>query len=98
MLNTVHDSLVFQIPRKYVHQMPAFIQDYGVKQVAKKYPWLPVPFSWDVEVGANYGDLMSIPSFLSNNPELTTGEEDDYMDLEIRNALAEEATAEHNAA
>jgi DNA polymerase I-like protein with 3'-5' exonuclease and polymerase domains len=98
MLNTVHDSLVFQIPKKYVQQMPAFIQDYGVKQVAKKYPWLPVPFSWDVEVGANYGDLMSIPSFLSNNPELTTGEEDDYMDLEIRNALAEEATAEHAAA
>jgi DNA polymerase I-like protein with 3'-5' exonuclease and polymerase domains len=98
MLNTVHDSLVFQIPKKYVHQMPAFIQDYGVKQVAKKYPWLPVPFSWDVEVGANYGDLMSVASFLSNNPELTTGDEDDYMDLEIRNALAEEATAEHQAA
>jgi DNA polymerase I-like protein with 3'-5' exonuclease and polymerase domains len=98
MLNTVHDSLVFQIPKKYVYQMPAFIQDYGVKQVAKKYPWLPVPFSWDVEVGANYGDLMTVASFLSNNPELTTGEEDDYMDLEIRNALAEEATAEHAAA
>jgi DNA polymerase I-like protein with 3'-5' exonuclease and polymerase domains len=97
MLNTVHDSLVFQIPKKYVHQMPAFIQDYGVKQVAKKYPWLPVPFSWDVEVGANYGDLMSVASFLSSNPEFASGEEDDYMDLEIRNALAEEATAEHAA-
>jgi DNA polymerase I-like protein with 3'-5' exonuclease and polymerase domains/uracil-DNA glycosylase len=97
MLNTVHDSLVFQIPKKYAYQMPAFIQDYGVKQVAKKYPWLPVPFSWDVEVGANYGDLMSVASFLSSNPEFASGEEDDYMDLEIRNALAEEATAEHAA-
>jgi DNA polymerase-1 len=98
MLNTVHDSLVFQIPKTYVHQMPDFINDYGVKQVAKKYPWLPVPFSWDVEVGKTYGDLMPVASYLSDNPELAKQEDDeDYIDLEIRNELAEEATAERLA-
>ena len=100
MLNTVHDSLVFQIPKKYVHQMPAFIQDYGVKQVAQKFPWLPVPFSWDVEVGKTYGDLMPVSAFLSDHPELakSDNDDDDYLDLEIRNALAEEGAAEQSAA
>jgi DNA polymerase I-like protein with 3'-5' exonuclease and polymerase domains len=100
MLNTVHDSLVFQIPKKYVHQMPAFIQDYGVKQVAQKFPWLPVPFSWDVEVGNTYGDLMPVNTFLSDHPELakSDNDDDDYLDLEIRNALAAEGAAEQSAA
>jgi DNA polymerase I-like protein with 3'-5' exonuclease and polymerase domains len=97
LVNTVHDSLVFEIPTKYVHQMPAFIQDYGVKQIAKKYPWMPVPFSWDTEVGNTYGDLMSIPSFLSANPEVKEDDVDEYIDLEIRNEL-EAAGAEERAA
>jgi DNA polymerase-1 len=91
VLNTVHDSLVFEIPKKYVHQMPDFINDYGMKQIAKKYPWLPVPFTWDVSVGPTYGDLMSVESYLSNNPEIQS-DEDDYIDLEIRNELYDEAT------
>jgi DNA polymerase-1 len=97
LVNTVHDSLVFEIPTKYVHQMPAFIQDYGVKQIAKKYPWLPVPFPWDTEVGNTYGDLMSVPSFLSANPEVREDDADEYIDLEIRNEL-EAAGAEERAA
>lgn len=90
MLNTVHDSLVFELHQKYVNQMPDFIQDYGLKQIAKKYPWLPVPFAWDTSVGPTYGDLMSVETYLSNNPT-PKDEEDDYIDLEIRNELSEEA-------
>lgn len=98
MLNTVHDSLVFQVDEQYASQMPDFIQDYGVKQVARKFPWLPVPFSWDVEIGYTYGDVMSVPAFFDKNPHAVVEDADEYLDLEIRNELAEEATIKKDAA
>jgi DNA polymerase-1 len=90
---TVHDSLVFELPNQYISQMPDFINEYGVKQVARKYPWLPVPFQWDVEVGKSYGELQAIPSFLKNHPEMTQLEDTDYFDNEEINMLLEVQTA-----
>ncbi len=87
LLITVHDSLVFELPKQYVSQMPDFIEEYGVKKVAKEYPWLPVPFSWDVEVGPSYGELQSVDRYLAANP-LEESKDDDYEDHEILNDLA----------
>lgn len=90
LLITVHDSLVFELPKQYVSQMPDFIHEYGVKRVAQEYPWLPVPFSWDIEVGPSYGELQGVDRYLAANPLPinSTDDDDDYEDNEIRNDLA----------
>lgn len=93
MLITVHDSVVFDLNKEYISQMPEFIMEYGVKQVARDYPWLPVPFKWDVEVGPSYGELTSIDRYL--NQQVVTQrviDEDDYIEQEIRQDLQEMAT------
>lgn len=68
MLLTVHDSLVFQFPKKYIHQLKPFVKEYAEVRVTKKYPWLPVPFAADVEVGDNYGECQSIEKYLAQHP------------------------------
>lgn len=80
MLITVHDSLVFEIPKQYVGQVPDLIQQYGVDRIAKKYPWLPVPFSWDVEVGSSYGELQSVDKFLKQHPFQVPAHTSDMLD------------------
>lgn len=85
LLITVHDSIVFELPKKYIAQMPDFFEEYGVRRVAKQYPWLPVPFKWDVEVGPSYGELQSVENYLSENPVVEFNQEDyDIMEEEIR--------------
>jgi len=83
LLITVHDSVVAEVPKKYVHQLPDLINHYGVKLVAQKYPWLPVPFSWDVEVGPSYGEVVSIEQYLSNNA-IDPSRKLDLDELEVR--------------
>jgi DNA polymerase I-like protein with 3'-5' exonuclease and polymerase domains/uracil-DNA glycosylase len=56
MLITVHDSVVFQMPRKNLHMLHDFLDHWIVRRVAEKYDWLPVPFLYDVEVGPSYGE------------------------------------------
>jgi len=87
-LITVHDSLVMEIPKKNVHLIPDLVEEYGVKRVARDYPWLPVPFSWDVDAGPSYGELQNIDSYLADNPVKVLGESEDFEDHEIRNDLA----------
>jgi hypothetical protein len=33
------------------------MQNMIVDYVAEKYPWLPVPFEFDIEYGPSYGEL-----------------------------------------
>ena len=94
-LITVHDSIVEEIPKKYVSQYPDFIQEYGVKRVAEQCKWLPVPFKWDIEVGPSYGELISIDDYLKehkNEPVSLLHQERDnesYIETEIRQELSE---------
>jgi DNA polymerase I-like protein with 3'-5' exonuclease and polymerase domains/uracil-DNA glycosylase len=93
LLLTVHDSIGFECPKNYVSQLPDFIKKYGVDYVSDRYPWLPVPFQWDVEVGNSYGELMSVPNYLKTiedvqflapvNPE----DCNDFIEVEIREDL-----------
>jgi DNA polymerase-1 len=89
MLITVHDSLVLELPPDKLSQIPSLIQRYGVDRVARKYPWLPVPFSWDIDVGPSYGVMQSIESYLTENetPQFI-GFNDDYEEHEIRQEFA----------
>ncbi len=68
LLLTVHDSIGFQVPKKYVSQLPDLFAEHGTKRVAKEFPFMPVPYRWDLGVGPNYGDLSSVDKYLANSP------------------------------
>lgn len=66
---TVHDSIAGTIKKKYVEQLPAFLQHYCVKRVADKYPWLPVAFECDTGVGPSYGETMALDKYVKQHAE-----------------------------
>ena len=68
MLLTVHDSMVMQFPRKYGSQLKDFVKEKAERRVSEKYPWLPVPFTVDIEAGPNYGECQNIDKYLIANP------------------------------
>lgn len=86
LLITVHDSVVAEIPTKYVSQLPEFFEEYGVRRVAKRHPWLPVPFKWDVEVGPSYGEVIDIQEYMTRNdvPRYAREDPDDYLEQDIK--------------
>lgn len=69
LLGTVHDSVIFQWPKKYIDQLAEVVQRVGSDKVKTDCPWLPVPFRWDVEVGPSYGEMMKLKEYLKK-PEL----------------------------
>lgn len=69
MLLTVHDSLVFQVPKRYVHQVKDMLHELGTKRVARMCPWLPVDFKWDIEAGPSYGKLQGIDDYVKSLPQ-----------------------------
>lgn len=91
MLLTVHDSLGFQIKKKYATQLPDFIYKHLEKGAAEAHPWLPVDFKWDYEVGPSYGELKSLDAYLANVniKELQNDAAEAYTEEEVRTALAE---------
>lgn len=92
LLLTVHDSIGFEIPKKYAHQLPDFIYTHLEAGAAKQHPWLPVAFKWDYEVGPSYGELKSLEAYLANTmiKETTTDASEAYTEEEVRTALAED--------
>jgi DNA polymerase I-like protein with 3'-5' exonuclease and polymerase domains/uracil-DNA glycosylase len=91
MLLTVHDSLGFQILKKYASQLPDFIYTHLEKGAADAHPWLPVAFKWDYEVGPSYGELKSLDAYLANTliKEYSNDAAEAYTEEEVRTALAE---------
>ena len=64
LLGTVHDSIMFQFPKKYVHQLEQLVIEFGTNKVMREKPWLPVPFKWDIEVGPSYGEVVKIKEYM----------------------------------
>lgn len=91
ILLTVHDSIGFQIKKKYASQLPDFIYTYLEKGAADAHPWLPVAFKWDYEVGPSYGELKSLDAYLANTmiKEYSNDAAEAYTEEEVRTALAE---------
>jgi len=83
LLGTVHDSIMFQVPKKYAHQVPAIFKEYGTDRVAKACPWLPVPYRWDVELGANYGSVMPAAKYIAGLPPEITQQLDGCTEEEV---------------
>lgn len=92
LLLTVHDSIGFEVPKKYAHQLPDFIYEHLEKGAATQHPWLPVAFKWDYEVGPSYGELKALDAYLANTlkEETNTDAAEAYTEEEVRTALSEE--------
>lgn len=91
---TVHDSIVFQWPKKHLHALLPWITYYGETRVKEKYPWLPVPFAGDVEVGDSYGEVMAIPKYLAKLPVDFFEVERREEDFDVETVLREDAFVE----
>lgn len=88
LLLTVHDSVGFQVPRKYAHEMKDLFHQIGTKEVAKENPWLKAPYRWDVELGESYGSVMGADEFCKNlPPPLPKPELEGYTEEEVFDAL-----------
>jgi DNA polymerase I-like protein with 3'-5' exonuclease and polymerase domains/uracil-DNA glycosylase len=57
LLITVHDSLTFEIPDQSVPLLFPFLDRWITQRVKERFPWLPVDFLYDVEIGPSYGEL-----------------------------------------
>jgi DNA polymerase I-like protein with 3'-5' exonuclease and polymerase domains len=90
VLLTVHDSLGFQVPKKYASQLPEFVDRHLNVKASTRYPWLPVDFKWDLEVGPSYGELQNHASYMAQlTPEdLRDDVRDAYTEEEVRTELA----------
>jgi len=66
-LLTVHDSMVFQFPKKHLLELKEFVTYYAETRVSEKFPWLPVPFKVDIEVGPSYGECQAIDKYLAKH-------------------------------
>jgi DNA polymerase-1 len=87
LLLTVHDSIVLQFPKKYLNQLNDFLVNYAEKRVTVKYPWLPVPFKVDIEVGPNYGECQAIDKYIAKHPFIPVQEgviEEDELLTELK--------------
>lgn len=60
MLITVHDSMVFELPEENVQKLFDFMDYWVIDRIREKYPWLPVPFDYDIEAGPSYGEVKEI--------------------------------------
>jgi DNA polymerase I-like protein with 3'-5' exonuclease and polymerase domains/uracil-DNA glycosylase len=52
---TVHDSMAGTVKKHRVKEMKAFFDYWLVQRVKERFPWLPVPFLYDLEIGPSYG-------------------------------------------
>jgi len=87
---TVHDSIVGTFKKKYLSQLPDFLQYYCVDRVSEKYPWLPVKFECDIEVGPSYGELRPLRNYIQEaNSDMGLNEDED-IDNEIFDELRED--------
>lgn len=95
LLLTVHDSIGLEMPKKYLSQLPDFVDRYLVKDVAKLCPWLPVAFKWDYEVGDSYGELKSLEKYIEGIPqeEKISDAQQAYDEEEVRTILADTEAA-----
>ncbi len=60
ILITVHDSILFELPKKNVGLIRPFLDQWITQRVAEQFEWLEVPFVYDAEVGPSYGELKTL--------------------------------------
>jgi len=63
---TVHDSIVFTMPKSRLNELKPFLDKWARDRITERYPWLPVPMRYDVEVGPSYGESTELETYLKN--------------------------------
>ena len=53
---TVHDSIVFEMPRENLPMLDSFFKERVRDFIRKEFPMVPVELPYDVEVGPTYGE------------------------------------------
>lgn len=56
----IHDALAGSLDESSVPKMKAFFDEHIVESVKRRFPWLPVPFLYDMEIGPNYGEMKKV--------------------------------------
>ena len=92
LLITVHDSIVGEIPKSLISELPKVIKHYGEEQTRKAFPWLPVPFEWEVKVGPSYGKMSLVEDYLANKIKNDAATLETYLEEEIEGELREADT------
>lgn len=54
---TVHDSILFQLPRETAG-VKALLDEVILEGTKERFPWLPVAWKYDVGKGPNYGECV----------------------------------------
>jgi DNA polymerase I-like protein with 3'-5' exonuclease and polymerase domains len=63
-LLTVHDSISGTIQKSRVKELKPFLDKYMIDRIKEKFPWLPVDFSYDLEIGKNYGQHIQYSEYI----------------------------------
>lgn len=65
LMLTVHDSMVFEMPKRLLPSLEDFLSIHIGEFISKEFPIVPVKLPYDIEVGSTYGDAKySIESYL----------------------------------
>jgi len=89
LLLTVHDSIGFELPKKFLTQLPDFVKEHLENRPKKLYPWLPVTFKWDYEVGDSYGELAPLDVYLGKLKRVQDAKDEEaYTEEEVKTELA----------
>ena len=56
LMVTVHDSIVFEMPRNNLGLLEEFFKHRVRDFIRKEFPMVPVELPYDVEVGPTYGE------------------------------------------
>ena len=56
LMITVHDSIVFELPKQNLHMLDSFFKERVRDFIRKEFPMVPVELPYDVEVGPTYGE------------------------------------------
>ena len=96
LLLTVHDSIGLQWPKEIITALKPWLTFYGTERVRQRYPWLPVPFTMDIECGPSYGECMPIDKYLALHAmdnaanDVTAPAANDTLDLEDEDLMMTE--------
>jgi len=56
LMITVHDSIVFEMPRRLLPSLDGFFKTHVRDFIRKEFPMVPVELPYDIEVGPSYGE------------------------------------------
>ena len=87
ILLQVHDAIVFEMPLSNLSKLQGMFREHFEFKLAKEFPFFPVPFVCDLEIGDSYGTIMGVDSYLKGLKEEII-RQDDGVDERLR--LAEE--------